>query len=236
MAYKLLEKFMTQREIKQNKFRVFLRKFPRYSATRTLLAIACFMLLSSCLLSFFAAPIFAAQFNFNSQTQEIGFGQELKADMLLNTENEEINAVEGRIIFPDDLLELKDIRDGNSIINFWVEKPRRDSAGSIIFSGITPGGFKGESGLILALTFQAKKGGEGKIELLETRALKNDGAGSPANVSIQSLNFRVKGESLPLAETIIVKVRDYEPPESFIPEMARDELMFDNKWFLVFAT
>ena len=195
--------------------------------------VFCFVLFCVCFALLFSAK--AAELNLSAPAKEVGIGQQFQVDLILDTEGESINALEGKIIFPADRLELREIRDGNSIINFWVERPR-DQNGAIIFSGITPGGFNGESGLILALTFQAKKGGEGKIELLETRALKNDGAGSPVNISTQSLNFRVKEESLPLEEAIVVKVRDYEPPESFIPEVARDESMFDNKWFLVFAT
>lgn len=177
----------------------------------------------------------AAEFNLTSQTQEIRIGDKFEVGFFVNTEEEYINAIEGKIIFPEKLLELKEIKDGNSIINFWIERPRSDSAGGIIFSGITPGGFKSENGLIFTLVFEPKEKNKGRIEFLEIRALKNDGLGTPADVSTRPLEFEIAEADLAPEESIEIKARDYEPPESFAPEIARDEFMFGGKWFLVFA-
>ncbi|MDP3042854.1 MAG: cohesin domain-containing protein [bacterium] len=178
----------------------------------------------------------AAQLNLTSQAQEIKMGGKFEVSFFLNTEEESINAVEGKILFPEKLLELKEIKDGNSIVNFWVERPRSDSAGSIIFSGITPGGFKSENGLVFSLVFEPKEKNKGQIEFSGIRALKNDGLGTPADVLTRPLEFEIKEADLAPEESIEIKARDYEPPESFAPEIARNESMFGGKWFLVFAT
>ncbi|MBU4257208.1 cohesin domain-containing protein [Patescibacteria group bacterium] len=180
--------------------------------------------------------ITAAEFNLTSQAQEISVGDQFETILFLNTEGEDINAIEGKIIFPANILELKDIKDGNSIINFWIERPRSDAAGSVIFSGITPGGFRSENGLVFSLVFEPKERNKGQIEFSGIRALKNDGLGTPADVSTQPLEFEITEADLPPEESIEIKVRDYEPPESFAPEIARDESMFGGRWFLVFAT
>ncbi|MDD5071464.1 MAG: cohesin domain-containing protein [Patescibacteria group bacterium] len=213
---------MIPQETKQNKFCVFLREVPRVFAI---------------LLGLLGGlSVQAAQLNLTSQFQEIAVGQQFQASIILDTGDEEINAVEGKIGFPQDLLELEEIRDGNSIINFWVERPQAGGDGEIIFSGITPGGFKGENNFILSLVFSAKGGGEGEIQVKDARILKNDGLGTSAEVSVGFLSFRI-GEDAPaeIGEDKI-KIRDYEPPETFRPEISRDELIFDGKWFLVFAT
>src|SRR3989344_873954 len=119
---------------------------------------------------FFAFSVSAAGLKLTSQIQEIGIGQQFQINLVLDTEDEEINAVEGKIVFQADLLELKEIRDGNSIINFWIDPVRNcvsngvERPDSICFSGIIPGGYLGE-GFIFSAIFQVKKEGAGIIEI-----------------------------------------------------------------------
>src|SRR5882672_8977696 len=75
----------------------------------------------------------------------------LKVNLLFNTEEESINAVAGKVIFPADLLELKTVQDGSSIINLWVDKPFLQNNGQVSFSGLTPGGYKGGGGFLFSL-------------------------------------------------------------------------------------
>jgi len=120
----------------------------------------------------------AAQLGITSQVREIGAGQQFQVDLILDTENEEVNAVEGKILFLADLLELKEIRDGDSIINFWVERPVRvvscSASCELVFSGIIPGGFQGvfspfyegvKPGKILSLFFKPKKKAKALLKL-----------------------------------------------------------------------
>jgi len=163
-----------------------------------------------------------------------GMGQQFQVDLVLDTENEEINAVEGKVIFPEGLLELKEIRDGNSIINFWIEKPKNQN-GTIIFSGITPGGFNSEKGLILSVIFEAKKEGVAKFEINDARVLRNDGTGSAATLTIAPFEIAISSEA-PAETAAVAIVQDTELPESFVPEISKDESIANGKWFVVFAT
>ena len=135
-------------------------------------------------LIFLATPVLAAEISFDAKTSEIAVGQQFQAGIILNTGGEEINAVEGKIIFPSELLKLKEIRDANSIVNFWIDKPKLESDGQIAFSGITPGGYRGSQGLLLTLIFVSKKEGGGVIELQNAKTLLNDGNGTEAALSI----------------------------------------------------
>jgi len=182
----------------------------------------------------------AAQLNLISQVQEVGVDQQLKVDLILNTESKEINAIEGNIVFPLDLLELKEIRDGNSIINFWVDKPQMDAnintnKGGIRFSGITPSGYLGERGLILLMVFTAKKEGRAIVQITGGKTLLNDGKGTAANLTTSSLSLAVISESISVPSRITA-LPDTEPPEIFKPEIAKDAELFNGKYFLVFAT
>ena len=213
---------MIQQEQKQNKFRVVLR-----TVSRSLAIIALFLL----------TPLFAqgAILYFEPDVQEIGVGQQFQVDISLNAENEAINAVEGKIVFPGELLELKEIRDGNSIINFWVERPKTESNNQIIFSGITPGGYIDKQGLIFSTIFQSKNEGKGTIEIQEAKTLLNDGKGTEASLTISNFQFLIS-KQIPISQIPIPEIKDTDPPEDFKPEVASDPTIFDGKWFLVFAT
>jgi len=199
-------------------------------------------LLVSCCLLLVALPVFAAEFFFDSETKEASPGAGFQTDVLLNAENEEINAVEGKIIFPPELLELQTINDGNSIVNFWVERPHKEQGtgdkkqGEIAFSGITPGGYEGEKGLLFSAVFRALREGDGVLEVKDVKALLNDGKGTPARLSLSPFKFIVSKEDPLVPGLLIPAPEDIEPPESFKPEIARDHAIFDGKWFLVFAT
>ena len=178
--------------------------------------------------------VFAAQISFDAKTTQAQVGKNFEVTLFVNTEQENINAFEGKIIFPNDLLDLKEIRDGNTIVNFWIEKPKaQDNA--IVFSGVTPGGFNGRNGLIFSAIFEAKKEGVVKFEVNDVRILRNDGIGSMAAVSVAPFEV-VISKKTQVEIPAIPKIEDRERPELFVPEIARDESISGGKWFIVFVT
>lgn len=203
-------------------------------------------------------PAFAAELKLSSsQTQEIALGQQFQVDLLLDAEGESLNAIEGKIVFPD-ILELKNIYDGDSIISLWVEKPSLNSKfyplNSVFFSGIIPGGFRGvlspywqglKPGKVFSLIFEAKNPGAGTIEAKDVRTLLNDGKGTETGVKTSNYPSDSAGgqflisKQIPIrrfgGQTPTLETKDGEPPESFRPEIIRDPNVSDNKWFLVFA-
>jgi hypothetical protein len=140
-------------------------------------------------------------------------------------------------VFPEKLLKLKEIKDGNSIINFWIERPKAKN-GEILFSGIIPGGYLGKKGLIFSVVFQSIQEGQGSIEIQDIKALLNDGKGTAAEATGSDVLITV----LPSSQIVISpqpqisEGRDTDPPELFSPIVAQSEQIFNNKHFLVFAT
>ena len=185
-------------------------------------------------LVFAAMPVFAAEIFYSADVREVRAGTEFEIGVFLNAESENINAIEGILRFPADILEFKELNDGNSIVNFWVEQSILRAENEIVFSGITPGGFLGKRGLIFRITFLARNEGNGKLEMQNIKALLNDGNGTAADISVSSLKIIVTSQDLSLPPK--KEAKDQEPPESFTPEIARDPVIFDGKWFLVFAT
>lgn len=188
------------------------------------------------MLFFVVADVFSTEIFLNAESKEIKRVDEFKVDFFLNTENEDINAMEGKIIFSTYLLELKEIRDGNSIINFWIERPENNLSGKINFSGIIPGGYSGKKGLIFSVIFQAKNKGKDIIKINNFKALLNDGKGTEIASTISNLDFLIFQQTATTTPIIIPKVKDTDPPESFKPEISNDPLIFNNKYFLIFAT
>ncbi|MBI5405945.1 hypothetical protein HY972_02820 [Candidatus Kaiserbacteria bacterium] len=175
---------------------------------------------------------YAAEIRLDANKSEINFGEQFLIDIVLHSK-ESVNAIEGRLVFPQDLLSVKEIRDGNSVINFWVEKPRVDTPGIVLFSGITPGGFSGANNNIFSVVFEAKNTGVASVALQNIKALKNDGLGTESVLSTRDTAVSIKhGDSNVRKETLI----DTELPEDFNPTISSDPNLFDGKYFLVFAT
>ncbi len=194
-----------------------------------LITVAIFTLLLS------AAPVFAADIFFNAKNQSFTQGEEFLVQVFLNTEGESVNAIEGRVMFPVDLLETREIRDGNSSINFWIEKPHILQTDTIAFSGITPGGFSGPKEHLFSIVFYAKKSGSGAIEIHDTRALRNDGEGTTVSIKISPLQLSIS-QKTSAVQPIVEPMGDTDSPETFTPEIVQNPGMFDGQWFLVFAT
>lgn len=190
-------------------------------------------LLVACFLSLAAIPVFAADLSFEVKNSDIRTGDAFEAGFFLNTGGEDINAVEGKIVFPEKLLELKEIKDGNSIINLWIERPKAKN-GEILFSGIIPGGYMDRRGLVFSMVFQALQEGPGAIEIRDMRTLLNDGKGTAANTTISDSRFVISATA-PAAQPAAVEKKDIDMPEAFEPAVASDPTMFDGKYFLVFA-
>ncbi|MDO8499230.1 MAG: hypothetical protein Q7S66_01050 [bacterium] len=179
-----------------------------------------------------ASVVFASRLNISADRDNIGAGQDFLASVRLNTEDKSINAISGKIVWPADSLELKEIRDGNSIINFWVEKPLAGQ-NYVVFSGVTPGGYNGRDGSVLSLLFTAKKIGNFALAIVDSEVLLNDGLGSKDKLSLSSADLRIGevGGQFP-----DYSLADSVPPESFVPAVGSSANLFDGKLFVAFST
>jgi hypothetical protein len=188
------------------------------------------LLLLFCLL--FATQSHAASLELESNSKEVMLNSYFQVDVFLNSQDQEVNTLEGSISFPEDLIQLQEIRDGNSIINFWVDKP--SIVNNIIsFSGIIPGGYKSNNGHVLSLIFEAKRIGNGIIKINKAEGYKNDGMGTPIELSFSNTSFFINEY---VESDLPIEMEDIDKPESFTPEISQSPELFDGQYFLVFAT
>lgn len=175
----------------------------------------------------------AASLSLVTENKNISVDQDFLVQVFVDADVS-INALEGMIKFPADIFDLKEVRDGNSSINFWVEKPAIKKEGEVSFSGITTGGFSGSDRFLFGMVLKAKKVGSGDIFFSNVQILQNDGQGTKEKTTTSSLALTVeKGKNVDKPN---LEINDTMPPESFSPFVGRDVSIFDGKYFVVFST
>lgn len=180
-----------------------------------------------------ATPARAAEFRVATDGQAMNNGASFEAKITVDTQGESINAFEGTVTFSNEVLAPLAVREGGSIVNFWVERPRTSASGAMRFSGLIPGGFTGQ-GFLFSVIFRAVKPGNGTIAVADPRALRNDGAGSPAYA--RSVDVRVAVSNIVASSEDVPPIEDAALPEPFTPVITRDPELFGGKYVLVFAT
>jgi hypothetical protein len=188
--------------------------------------------------------VFGANLSFVSKINQVVVGQEFKLDIYLDSENESLNAFSGEIIYPADLLNLKDILTGNSIINLWIDHPKvlpyfdgsiQTNKNKIAFSGITPGGFRGKSGFLFSLIFEAKNDGQTQINFSNLKFLLSDGLGTEVKIKSSDFNLNILSRDRRIVtSTQVVLPLDTLPPENFEIQVLNNPEIFDNKYFIIF--
>ena len=183
------------------------------------------------------AGVFAAQGTLEGDISEMNIGDRFEVRFFLDTEGSEINAVEGKIFFPGAFV-FEEMRIGNSLINFWVDKPRVIESCSAVceipFSGIIPGGYNSRRGFVFSFVLKSGVQGDGKIYAENTKVLLNDGLGTELPLRVEDYEVRVSSK-IPETARVAPRVDDRDKPEAFTPVISQDQNIYDGKWFLAFA-
>ncbi len=160
----------------------------------------------------------------------------------LDTQFEEVNAVEVYVNFSDNLV-FRDYLDGKSIITHWLEKPKFQYLDvrrpNIVFSGIIAGGVSGKNLNLVELVFEAKETGIAKIEIdKKSKVLLNDGRGTQAKLLALSESFNIKDTNgYELKKRMATKIpEDIYPPDPFKVYLVKNSEIFGGKYYITFET
>jgi hypothetical protein len=175
----------------------------------------------------------AAEIFFGAGNKNININSKFEVGVFVDSQRESINAIEGKIKFPADSFDFQGFYTGGSVLSFWVTQPALTSDGEVSFSGIIPGGINIDKGYLFSLILIAKKNGNATINVAEEKILLNDGQGTSANIMKAPLALNISNSG---SSATFVPLYDPNPPESFVPQITRDENIFDNKYFLAFTT
>ncbi|MEA2701751.1 MAG: hypothetical protein QOE22_460 [Candidatus Parcubacteria bacterium] len=201
----------------------------RYSS----LIVALLMLLA------LPATSFAARLYLQAPEGTVHVGDTISVTLMLDTEGEDVNAVEGTVLVSDNLA-VTGVQEEGSIVPLWVERPSAGGQASS-FSGVIPGGFRGvlspfweggHPGTLYTLLLRATDEGPARATLGPSgRAFLNDGKGTMVAVTTGDAVFTIQAGG----EEQVEPVPDTTLPEEFEPEVASSTDIFDGAFFVAFA-
>lgn len=144
----------------------------------------------------------ASTLYFLPQSQDVYAGDTFIVEARIDTEQKEVNAIEGKIAFPKNELKAADIIKGESAVGLWIKEPNySNETGQIDFSGGIPGGFSGQ-GAIFKIIFSAIGNADSAEVFFEnsSQVLLNDGKGTPDKLFFLEGSYRIapKAKNLPL--------------------------------------
>ncbi len=129
----------------------------------------------------FSLPLFAqaASLGLSPSSTSVTVGKSFSVTARVNAGGEAINAAEGTIMYPTQLLKLTSVSKSGSIFTFWALEPRASSSGQVSFIGGLPHpGYTGSAGTIVRMTFTASATGTATISYGGGKVLADDGNGT----------------------------------------------------------
>jgi len=187
--------------------------------------------------SSFGASIFV-----ESSTETLHVGDQVVLRVILNTENANINTIDGEISLTDvsTSLLIKEINIAQSGFTLWPRTPSlSNDRRSISFVGGVPGGLMDDNVHVFNIVIEALRPGKAVLTEKDVTVFLNDGKGTSLKPTFAPKTINViEGTS----DTIIkeewagVVSGDTRSPEKFDIEMGSDESVFEGKKFISFST
>ncbi len=163
----------------------------------------------------------------------IHVGDTAIVDIFLNTEGEEINAVEGKIIL-DGNYDIAALSTAGSPFTLWPNKPSFID-NTISFTGGSTSGISGPKIKVFSIALTPTTDEAIAVSFQNVSAFKNDGAGtkeivlgSASTIFIETAGAQTQND---LAQLII---SDKTPPAIFEITIGQDAQTFDGKYFASF--
>jgi len=152
------------------------------SKFKTILYFISFFCIAIFTFCIFAIKVDAAVLSVSPSSGAFTVGSVFKAQVLLDTEGEEVNALDVRLLFPPDKLQVISPSAGKSILSIWTTPPKYDNQkGEIILQGGIPNGISVSRGLITTISFRVKQTGIATVRFEDaSRVLLNDGKATGA--------------------------------------------------------
>lgn len=180
-------------------------------------------------------------------------GDTFLVEVRIDTQGECINTVEAELSFTNNVLEIKDFSQGNSLLSLWTKEPEfSNETGLVSFSGGIPGGYCGElagdpgkSNLLGRIIFQVyktpliNKPVSTRVEFSENSyVLLHDGLGTKASLVTKGAFLSILSgiPELPRQEWQELLKGDTIIPESFIIILEQNPVVFEGKYFITFST
>lgn len=198
--------------------------------------------LSALLLFLILAPkaqAISLYFQSENFEKEIEVGNVITVEVLLDTENRNINVLDGDLWVKsaNNAVSIRSLSIANSVFSLWPTKPFFDDRnGKITFVGGRPTGLVDNQAKVLLIALVANHPGTAEIEVGALNALLNDGRGSKIKVDGESFKIKVVKNTSGVTSDDWQKIiaDDQTPPESFTIESGQDPYTFNGDRFITF--
>lgn len=121
----------------------------------------------------------AATLFLSSNTDVLRIGDTLETIIKVDTEGVGVNAVQGTLQYPRDILEATKVDKADSIFNFWLQEPAfANDTGKITFVGGSTVGSVGKSLQVLRVVFKVKGSGRAELAFADAAVTASDGSGT----------------------------------------------------------
>jgi len=184
-----------------------------------------------------AKYVSAAELSLSSDSKDVNIGNTIAVDVLINTEGESINVVDGNITIPNglDLIEIKELSSANSALNQWVRTPswsKKD--GTISFIGGLPGGLNQKSANLFRIFFTARSLGQVTFSPSDIKVYANDGKATLVGVHSTSLTINInKADNSSVKDALQTTItKDYKAPTDINVDLGQDASLFDGQKFI----
>ncbi len=208
------------------------------------------LILVICCLLIVASYTEAAVLYLEPASGEYQPGDSFMVAVKIDTEGECINTIEANLNFSQEVFQAIDFSKGESIITLWVKPPTiEQDSGLISFSGGIPGGYcgrvPGDPGIsnivgeiIFRVVSRAVPRSSAQVVFQDdSQVFLNDGLGTKANLSTQGAVFDIVGVSGLIKDEWKKELeKDEILPEPFEIEIHKEEIVFNNKYFITFLT
>lgn len=166
---------------------------------------------------------------------QIKVGNTTLLKIMIDTEGQEINALEGKI-YINNPKDITSITTGGSIFSLWPRRPSLDE-GLISFTGGTPSGVYGNSLRVFTIAIKPTTPEKIKINFSEVASFLSDGLGTKVSVTGSPVEISVNSDDLETTEDnelANLVIDDKNPPNKFSIDIGREETLHDGKYFLSF--
>lgn len=198
-----------------------------------------YLIISLGLLCLFGAKATeAASLSVKVGNENILAGDTVVAEVMMNTDGEDINVVEGSISVPANGVTIKQLNTANSVLNYWVRNPSwSEKDKTISFVGGAPGGFNQKSASLFKIYFTVESNGNVSFLPESIKAYANDGVATPVAIKTDDLTVEVKkSEDEEIKDEWVKTVyRDTEGPTNIVFDLGQDDSLFDGQKFIVIS-
>jgi len=175
-------------------------------------------------LLFFGKIANAASLNFSPSSGTHHVGDIFSVKVYVKSTDQAMNAVEGKVLFPVNLLQVVSVSDGSVIAIPTPNEPAFSNVnGTVNFGGINMNSsYKGSKGKVLIINFKAEATGTAKLSITNGSVLANDGQGTEIISTTGNAKFKlikalsVVNKVTPLADSETVE--PVQPTTNLIAE------------------